>query len=54
MYTEIEHLCENVYSNGAHKNNNDNNTIPIFIGVNKTTQKARMSQEEGSARKGKE
>jgi hypothetical protein len=38
---------EQQHTNGAHKNNNDNNTTPIFIGLNKTTQKTRTPQEEG-------
>jgi hypothetical protein len=28
-----------VHIKGAHKNNNDNNTMPMFIGLNKATQK---------------
>jgi hypothetical protein len=37
----------------VHKNNNDNNTTPIFIGLDKRTQKTRTPQEECSERKGK-
>jgi hypothetical protein len=39
-------------TNGEHKNND--NTILIFIGLNKTTQKISMLQEENSTRKDKE
>jgi hypothetical protein len=35
----------------AHKNNNDNNTTPVFIGLNETTQQIRTQEEEGSATK---
>jgi hypothetical protein len=35
----LEQLSGNIHTNGAHKNNNDNNTTPIFIRLNKTTQK---------------
>jgi hypothetical protein len=38
-----------MHSKGAHKNNNNNNTTPVFIGLNKTTQKPWTPQEEGSA-----
>jgi hypothetical protein len=33
-----------MHTNGAHKNN-DNTTTPLFIGLNKTTQKTRTAQE---------
>jgi hypothetical protein len=52
-YTRREQLRGNIHTNGAYKNSNDN-TTPIAIGLNKTTQKTRTSQEEGSARKDKE
>jgi hypothetical protein len=52
MYTRLEQLRVNVHISEAHKNNNDNNT-PMFIGLKKTTQKTRISQEEGGARKDK-
>jgi hypothetical protein len=43
-----------MHTSGAHKNNNDN-TMPIFIGLNKTTtKKARSPQEGNSTRKDKE
>jgi hypothetical protein len=41
-------------TNGAHKNSNDNNTTPIFIGLHKVTQKTQTLQGEGSASKDKE
>jgi hypothetical protein len=37
---------------GAHKNNN-NNTMPMFTRLNKTTQKTWMLQEANSMGKGK-
>jgi hypothetical protein len=42
-----------MHTNWAHKNNKDNNT-PIFIGLNKTTQKHGRRKKKGSARKDKE
>jgi hypothetical protein len=36
----------NIQNNGAHKNNNENNTTPMFIELNKTTQKTRTPQEK--------
>jgi hypothetical protein len=39
--TRLDKLLGNIYTNGAHKNNNDNNTTPIFRGLHKTTQKNR-------------
>jgi hypothetical protein len=36
----------NVHINGTHKNNNDNKTRPIFIGLNKATQNTRTPQEK--------
>jgi hypothetical protein len=42
------------HTNGTHKNNNDNISTPIFIGLNKTAQKSRTPQEENGARKDKE
>jgi hypothetical protein len=44
----------NIHTNGALKNNNDNNTIPIFKGLNKTTQKTWTLQGEGGTGKDKE
>jgi hypothetical protein len=41
-------------TNEANKNKNDCNTTPIFIGLNKTTQKTWMPQDEERARKDKE
>jgi hypothetical protein len=43
-----------MHTNGEHRNNIDNNTTPISIGLHKTTQKTQRAQEEGSTRKGKE
>jgi hypothetical protein len=43
-----------IHTNGAHKNNKDNNTTPIFKGLNKITLKTRTPKEESSARKDKE
>lgn len=35
----LEKLYENIHSNETHKNNNDNNTTLIFIGLHKPMQK---------------
>jgi hypothetical protein len=40
-HTRLEQLRGIVHTNGAHKNNNNNNTMPVFIGPNKITQKHR-------------
>jgi hypothetical protein len=37
---------------GAHKNNNDNNTMPMITGLNKTTEKTWTPQEDNSMGKG--
>jgi hypothetical protein len=52
-YTGLEQLRGNIPTNGAHKNNNYN-TTPRLIALNKTTQKTRTTQEETSAREDKE
>jgi hypothetical protein len=39
-YTRLDQLRGNTHANGAYKNN-DNNSTPIFIGLNKTIQKSR-------------
>jgi hypothetical protein len=45
----------NIHStSGAHKHNNGNNIMPMFIGLNKTTQKTRMPKEENREGKDKE
>jgi hypothetical protein len=43
-----------MHTNGTNKNNNDNITTPMFIGLNKRTQKTWTPQEENSAGKDKE
>lgn len=48
---QLEQLRGNIYINAVHKNNNDNNTTPIFIGLHKTTQKISTLQEEGGTSK---
>jgi hypothetical protein len=50
-YTRLEQLHGNIHITGAYKNND--NTTPIFIGLNKTTQITWKPQEEGSTRKDK-
>jgi uncharacterized protein YccT (UPF0319 family) len=42
-----------MHTNGAH-NNNNNNTMPMFRGLNKATQKTQTPQEEKSTGKDKE
>jgi hypothetical protein len=55
LYTRLEQLRGDIHTNGApHKNNNDNNTTPIYIGLNNTTQKTRTPQEESSTSEDKE
>jgi hypothetical protein len=41
----MEQLHWNIHTNGAHKNNN-NNITPIFMGLNKTTQKTQTQEEK--------
>jgi hypothetical protein len=41
-------------TSGGHKKNTNNNTTPIFIGLNKTTQTTQRPQKESSERKDKE
>jgi hypothetical protein len=47
-------LSGNKRTNGTHSNSNDNNTTPMFRGLNKTTQKTRTPKEENSAGMAKE
>jgi hypothetical protein len=42
-----------LHTSGAHKNNSSNTTKPIFVGLNKTTEKTRAPQREGGAVKDK-
>jgi hypothetical protein len=49
-HTRLQQLPGNMYISGANKNNNDNTTTPIILGLNKTTQKIRTPREECSAR----
>jgi hypothetical protein len=43
--SELQQLRGNIHINEADKNNNDNNATPIFMGLNKTTEKTWTPQE---------
>jgi hypothetical protein len=52
-FSPNEHRHGNIHTYGAHKNKNDNNITPMLIGLDKTTQKTFVLQEENWAGKDK-
>jgi Zn-dependent M28 family amino/carboxypeptidase len=52
IHTRLDQLRWDITTNGI-KKNNDNTTTPMFIGLNKTTQKTRTPHDEGSLRNDK-